>query len=100
MSDHTKLDLPPNIEHVIRMCDMFNESKVKTEPIPTHWNCDQKAEFYLGMFSAMRVFQSAVAHMEKHPEFTLDQLNLECMLRLGEISSIILDKYDLKGFKV
>jgi hypothetical protein len=30
----------------------------------------------------------------------LDDLERECYYRLGEIANIIMDKYDLKGFKV
>lgn len=98
--DHKKLDLLPNIEHVIRLADMLNNSKIKTDPLHLHWNLDQKADFYLGMLAAMRVFQSALRHMETHPEFTMDDLNNECVFRTGEIANIIMDKYQLHGFKV
>jgi hypothetical protein len=95
--DQTKLDCLPNIEHVIKAADMFTSSGMKMND---HWNKDQKADFYLGMFAAMRIFHSGVVMLKKSEWETLDDLERECYYRLGEIANIIMDKYDLKGFKV
>lgn len=92
-----KLDSPPSIDNVIKMSEIFKKSGVKTDLKP-YWNLDQKADFYLGMFAAMRVFQSAIVNLERDPNKDLGDLNHECALRLGEISNIIIDKYQLQGF--
>lgn len=94
--DQTKLDCLPNIEHVIKMADLYNKADIKSDPF--HWNRDQKPDFYLGMFAAMRIFQSGIVQVQKTGA-TLEQLEMECFGRLGEIATIILDKYDLSTFK-
>jgi hypothetical protein len=103
MNDHTKLDLLPNIEHVIKMAELHNKN-LKFDR--THWNLDQKADFYLGMFAAMRVFQSGVVKLQddyatsESEKERLGKLEMECIRMTGEIANIIMDKYDLKGFTV
>lgn len=100
---HTKLDMLPNIEHVIVAAEQHNNAL--GQPNLKDWNRDQKPDFYLGMFSGHRVFQSAVITLiesatSAEEKDRLEWLQTECMLRLGEIANIIMDKYDLKGFKV
>lgn len=94
--DQSKLDCLPTIEHVIKAADLYNNGRKFA--IPDHWNKDQKPDFYLGMFAAMRVFQSGVIRV-RAGEGDLDRLEFECFCRLGEIATIIMDKYDLSTFK-
>lgn len=96
------MDCLPNIEHVIKMADSFSKTMKMDH---ASWNKDQKPDFYLGMFAAMRIFQSSVLRLQKDWATTesekerLDHLSMECAGRCGEIAMIIMDKYQLDFLK-
>lgn len=100
--DESKLDCLPTIEHVIKAAELHGQH-VRVN-LKRDWNQDQKPDFYLGMFAAMRIFQSGVVALQKDWATTdsekerLDHLSMECFMRLGEIATIIMDKYELKDF--
>jgi hypothetical protein len=95
MSDETKIDCLPTIEQIIKMQEMHQRSGFK---MSNDWNKDQKPEFYMGMFCMMRVVLSATKSIQNN-EADLNRLESECILRLGELSTIIMDKYDLSFLK-
>lgn len=94
--DETKIDCLPSIEHVIDIAEMFSDKTFSHD-----FNKDQKPDFYLGMIAASRSFISYLKHYEQHRHEgeTLENLEIRCHMLNSDVAKIIIDKYDLKGFK-
>lgn len=94
--DETKIDCLPTIEHVIAISEMYGDRVFSRD-----FNKDQKPDFYLGMIAASRMFVSYLHHYEKHRDEgeTLEQLETRVHMLNSDVAKIIMDKYDLKGFK-
>lgn len=94
--DETKIDCLPTIEHVIDISRQFGDRMFNRD-----FNKDQKPDFYLGMIAASRMFISYLKHYEKHKHEgeTLENLERRVHMLNSDVAKIIIDKYDLKGFK-
>ena len=93
--DETKIDCLPAIEHVIEISQQLGDRMFSP-----HFNKDQKPDFYLGMIAASRMFISYLRHYEKNKEWeTLEDLERRVHMLNSDVAKIIIDKYDLKGFK-
>lgn len=93
--DETKIDCLPAIEHVIAISQQFGDRIFSQK-----FNKDQKPDFYLGMIAASRMFVSYLKHFEKNRDWeTLEDLERRVHMLNSDVAKIIIDKYDLKGFK-
>jgi hypothetical protein len=94
--DQTKIDCLPTIEELINISKQFGDDLVNKK-----FDKNQKPDFYLGMIAASRMFMSYVKHYEKYKNDgeTLEQLEGRVLILSSDVAKIILDKYDLKGFK-
>lgn len=93
--DETKIDCLPKIEQVIDISQMYGDRVFNKT-----FNKDQKPDFYLGMLAASRMFFSYLKHYEKHRATeTLENLETRIHMLNSDVAKIIVDKYDLKGFK-
>lgn len=94
--DETKIDCLPAIEHVIAISEMYGD-----RVFSKNFNKDQKPDFYLGMIAASRMFVSYLKHYEQHRHEgeTLENLEIRCHMLNSDVAKIIMDKYDLNGFK-